>query len=146
TGATTAGGASTTKTGPSQPADLTSAGYSNLNTRGYRLMLSGHYDAALPLLQHAVVGLDDPANPVTGYANFNLGQTLVRLGRCDEALPYLERASHLEPTSSEAQSALVYARSCAGESPPPAAAAGPPGHAGGPGPGHGRGHGHGSHD
>ncbi len=91
-----------------------STGASDLNTRGYELMLAGRYGAALPLLQQAVAGLGDPSDPVTAYANFNLGQTLVRLGRCGDALPYLERATRLEPTSREAGNALSYARTCAG--------------------------------
>lgn len=116
--------------GPSS-AQLTSAGASDLNTRGYRLMLAGDYAAALPLLERAVAGLGDPADPVTAYANFNLGQTLVRLGRCETALPYLQRATQLEPTSHEASAALRYAQQCAGD------AAAPPAH------GHGHHHGHG---
>ena len=50
------------------------SGPSDLNTPGYRLMLAGNYAAALPFLRQAVAGLLDPANPVTAYANFNLGQ------------------------------------------------------------------------
>ena len=125
-----------------QPTSLTAAGYSDLNTRGYRLMLAGRYSAALPLLQDAVVGLVDPSDPVTAYANFNLGQTLVRLGRCADALPYLQRAAQLESTSREAQAALVYAQSCAGTAPPtPVATGEPPGRGhGGPSHGHGNPH------
>jgi hypothetical protein len=112
---------------------------SDLNTRGYELMLSGKYPAALPLLQQAVAGLTDPADPVTAYANFNLGQTLVQLGQCTAALPYLQRAAQLETTSREAQNALVYAQRCAA---PGAPAATPAGHGAPPSqpPGHGPGH------
>lgn len=83
-----------------------------LNTRGYELMLTGNYRAALPLLQRAAAGLNDPADPVTAYANFNLGQTLVRLDRCSDAIPYLEHAAQLEPSSLEVQDALAYAHRC----------------------------------
>jgi hypothetical protein len=108
---------------------VTEAGASNLNTRGYRLLLAGNYAAALPLLQRAVGGLSDPRNPVTAYANFNLGQTLVRLGRCSEATPYLQRALQLEPNSQAAQAAVAYDQRCAGLPPAnPAAAHFPPGH------------------
>ena len=98
----------------------------DLNTRGYELMLAGNYSAALPLLRQAVAGLVDPANPVTAYANFNLGQTLVRLGDCAGALPYLQRAAQLEPARREARDALAYAQHCAAAGPSRSAAAGSP--------------------
>ena len=106
---------------PSRPTVSLSSAY-QLNTRGYELMLDGHYVAALPLLQRAVTGLVDPANPVTAYVNFNLGQTLVRLGRCSSALTYLERASQLEPQRQEAYDALAYAQQCARSATAPSAA------------------------
>ena len=136
----------TTSTTPPPPAPSASSGdASDLNTRGYRLMLAGNYAAALPLLQQAVAGLADPANPVTAYANFNLGQTLVQLGQCSSALPYLQRAAQLEPARQEARTALGYAQQCASQAGqaqdagPPVA---PPGHT----PGHGNGNGKGNRD
>jgi eukaryotic-like serine/threonine-protein kinase len=97
-----------------QPATATGTNASDLNTQGYRLMLAGNYAGALPLLRQAVAGLSDPANPVTAYANFNLGQTLVRLGQCASAIPYLQRAQQLEPSRQEVSKALGYAQQCAG--------------------------------
>jgi serine/threonine-protein kinase len=104
----------------------------DLNTRGYRLMLTGDYTAALPLLRQAVAGLTNPGNPVTAYANFNLGQTLVRLGQCSSALPYLQRAQQLEPSRPEVRTAIDHAEQCATTPPTPS-----PGRAGSA---HGRGH------
>lgn len=127
--------AASTTAGP--PAGAFAA--SDLNTRGYRLMLAGNYTAALPLLQQAVAGLDDPANPVTAYANFNLGQTLVRLGHCAASIPYLQRAQQLEPARREVQDALDYANRCAGPQAQPAAASGQPHGPGARGHGHDRG-------
>ena len=80
-------------------------------------MLAGRYTAALPLLRQAVAGLTDPGNPVTAYANFNLGQTLVRLGRCSSAIAYLQRAEQLEPSREEVRNAVGYAEECAGTQP-----------------------------
>jgi serine/threonine kinase PknH len=97
------------------PADREQSG-SDLNTRGYELMLAGNYPAALTLLMQAVTRLMDPSNPVTAYANFNLGQTLVRLGRCSSALPYLHRAAQLEPWRPEPSNAIAVAERCAGQS------------------------------
>jgi serine/threonine-protein kinase len=96
-----------------QPSTATTTDASDLNTQGYRLILAGDYTGALPLLRQAVAGLSDPGNPVTAYANFNLGQTLVRLGQGASAVPYLQRAQQLEPTRQEVLSALGYAQQCA---------------------------------
>ena len=142
--ATTVAPPTTSVAGP-PAAGSTTGDASDLNTRGYRLMLAGKYSAAVPLLQQAVAGLSDPRDPVTAYANFNLGQSLVRLGQCAAALPYLRRAAGLEPTSDEARAALVYAQACAGGGSTEGVAADrqPPGPGPGPGPkGHGRGHQH----
>ena len=86
-------------TTPAAVPPRTPANASDLNTRGYRLMLQGDYTAALPLLRRAVTGLTEPGNQVTAYANFNLGQTLVRLGQCDAALPFLRRAEQTRDVS-----------------------------------------------
>ena len=113
---TTVTAPTTTSLSPKPPASgASSVDASDLNTRGYRLMLARNYAAALPLLQHAVAGLVDPANPVTAYANFNLGQTLVQLGQCSTALPYLQRAAQLEPARQEARAALRDAERCASQ-------------------------------
>ena len=100
---------------PSAPTAQTDA--SDLNTQGYRLLLAGQYSAALPLLQRAVAGLTDPANPVTAYANFNLGQTLVRLEplRRGRALPPASPAARA--ASQQVVAAIGYARHCAGSPP-----------------------------
>jgi serine/threonine-protein kinase len=99
-----------------------------MNTRGYRLMLAGNYAAALTLLRQSVAGLVDPANPVTAYANFNLGQTLVQLGQCAAAIPYLQRAQQLEPARHEVSDAIDYATRCAGTEARPTTPGGPSAH------------------
>jgi tetratricopeptide (TPR) repeat protein len=85
-----------------------------LNDRGYALMRQGDYEAALPLLKQAVQGLQGvgPSDPYEGYANYNLGYTLLQLGHCSEAVPYLERAKQLEPERHEPKDALKRARKC----------------------------------
>ncbi len=47
-----------------------------------------------------------------GYANFNLGVTLIRLGRCAEAVPYLQTAKQLEANRHEVHDALKLAQKC----------------------------------
>ena len=78
-------------------------------------MQQGDYVDALPLLQRAVPGLRGvgPADPYEGYANYNLGYTLLKLGRCDEALAPLDRAERLEPHRREVYVAQNAARQCA---------------------------------
>lgn len=70
-----------------------------LNDQAYALMQQSDFGAALPLLQQSVQILQGagPADPYEGYANYNLGYTLLQLGRCGEALTYLQRAAELEP-------------------------------------------------
>jgi hypothetical protein len=67
----------------------------------------------LPLLQQAVQALQGQNGDVNnGYANYNLGVTLIRLGRCSEAIPYLETAKQLEPGRHEVHDALKIAQHC----------------------------------
>jgi Flp pilus assembly protein TadD len=77
-------------------------------------MKRGDWSSAVPLLQSAVRGLagTGPADPYEAYANYNLGYTLVKLGRCSAALPFLHRADHLEPGNSDVHAALAAAGRC----------------------------------
>ena len=93
-------------------------------------MQQGNYAGALPLLRQAVQALQGagPTDRYEGYANYNLGYTLLQLGSCQEAITYLQRAAELEPGNPDVQNALQQAQACL--NPPP-----PKGH----------GHGHGKH-
>jgi tetratricopeptide (TPR) repeat protein len=77
-------------------------------------MRAGDYNGALPLLQQAVKGLEGagPTDPYEGYANYNLGYTLLHLGQCQQAIPYLEKAQRLEPQSPAPGQALARAQAC----------------------------------
>ena len=55
----------------------------------------------------------------SGYANYNLGITLIRLGRCPDAVPYLQTAQQLEPGRHEVHDALKIAQRCGGGPKPP---------------------------
>jgi hypothetical protein len=85
-----------------------------LNDEGYAKMQAGDYNGALPLLQQAVAGLRGrgPGDPYEAFANYNLGYTLLRLGRCNEAIPYLKAARRLEPQRVEPGRALARAKAC----------------------------------
>ncbi len=92
----------------------------SLDNRGWALMKRGRYVKALPLLERAVQGLQGagPADTYEGFANYNLGYTLLQLGRCADARPYLQSAQRLEPDRSEVDSALVSVDQCLAPSPP----------------------------
>jgi len=91
---------------PSQSGDA-------LNSQAYVLMQRGDYAGALPLLQQAVQALQGQTADINyGYANYNLGITLIRLGQCADAFPYLEAARQLEPGRHEVHDALKMAQRC----------------------------------
>jgi tRNA A-37 threonylcarbamoyl transferase component Bud32 len=95
------------------PAAPTGQSGDALNAQAYQLIQRGDFAGALPLLQQAVQALQgQTANINSGYANYNLGVTLIRLGRCADALPYLEAARQLEPDRHEVDKALKIARRC----------------------------------
>jgi tetratricopeptide (TPR) repeat protein len=98
---------------PPPPAAAGASGHS-LNDQGYSLMQRGDYASALPLFQQAVQRLagTGPGDPYEGYANYNLGYTLYRLGRCSEAVAYLRRAERLEPDRSEPKDIRKRAQHC----------------------------------
>ncbi len=90
-----------------------STGGDALNAQAFQLMQRGDFAGALPLLQQAVQTLQGQTGDVNnGYANYNLGITLIRLGRCADAVPYLDAAQHLEPGRHEVHDALKIARRC----------------------------------
>ena len=103
--------ATTQSTPPPTPAAV---GPHTLNDQAWALMKQGRYTEALPLLQQAVPALRGagPSDLAEGYANDNLGYTLLQLGRCDEAKDYLNRAKHLEPDRTEVDSALAAVKEC----------------------------------
>jgi eukaryotic-like serine/threonine-protein kinase len=98
---------------PAPPAPTGGNGHA-LNDQGYSKMRAGDYNGALPLLQQAVSALrgSGPSDPYEAYANYNLGYSLLKLRRCSEAVPYLQRAQRLEPQRSEPGQALAQAKSC----------------------------------
>jgi Tfp pilus assembly protein PilF len=85
-----------------------------LNNQAFELMKQGDYKSALPMLQCAVSQLHGRTDLGTAYANYNLGLTLVKLGRCGEAMPYLETSRSLQPQRHEVKDAIKQAKQCSG--------------------------------
>jgi TolA-binding protein len=78
---------------PSEPATVADpARGAALNDQGFALMRQGDYAAAVPVLQRAVASFPEDSQDINyAYALFNLGKSLNRSGRPDEAIPYLEK-------------------------------------------------------
>jgi eukaryotic-like serine/threonine-protein kinase len=55
----------------------------------------GNWERALALSRQALERLRGNDRTYEAYANYNIGKALVELGRCDEALPYLERRERM---------------------------------------------------
>ena len=100
--------ASTSTSTPTAPSNSPAA----LNNEAWSLMQQHNYQTALPLLQQAVQELQGGSDLTTAYANYNLGVTLIALGRCSEAAPYLEVARQIEPDRHEVRDALKAVRHC----------------------------------
>ena len=69
-----------------------------LNDAGFALVQAHEYARALPFLRKAVHNA--PIGSLTlGYATFNLGYTLLNLGRCHDSLAPLQKALRIEAAS-----------------------------------------------
>ena len=102
----------TTSTPASTPSPGVGGDPVDENNRAYELMKQGQYTQALPLLQDAVQQLGGRGDLAEAYAAYNLGYTLLQLGRCSEAVPYLEESRAIQPKRREVKDALKQARKC----------------------------------
>jgi eukaryotic-like serine/threonine-protein kinase len=59
------------------------------------LIAQGRYEEALERAQQALAIVEGTGHDYEAYANYDIGKSLAELGRCDEALPYLERREQL---------------------------------------------------
>jgi len=67
----------------------------------FNLIRAANYSAALPLAQQALSELRGTGNIYEGYANYNVGTSLIHLGRCSEGLPYLDASERIQGHRSE---------------------------------------------
>ena len=97
----------TTTPAPVNPVSVERA--AELTDEATALMQDGRWREALPLMERAVPALSGTYSDdfrYEAYAEYNLGRTLVELGRCDEAVPHLERSRELQGNRSEIKEAL----------------------------------------
>ena len=77
----------------------------------------GDAAGALPLAIAALETLQGSGDPYEGNAGYNAGRSLIDLGRCEEAVPFLEASADTGTESQNAirRAALDEARACAGD-------------------------------
>ena len=92
---TTAPAATQREPAPPPPPPASGASGRALTDQATSLMKEGRYDEALPIARQALQQLQGTGQTYEGYANYNVGRSLVELDRCDEALPYLDRREQL---------------------------------------------------
>ena len=67
----------------------------------FNLIRNGDYAGALPLAQKALSELRGTGDIYEGYANYNVGTSLIHLGRCSEGLPYLDASEQIQGSRKE---------------------------------------------
>jgi serine/threonine protein kinase len=82
-----------------------------LNEEGYALIQAGEYEAAVPVLEEAVVSFPEGSEDLDyAYALFNLGHALRLSGRPEEAIPLLEQRLEIPNQTSTVEQELEEAR------------------------------------
>jgi tRNA A-37 threonylcarbamoyl transferase component Bud32 len=67
----------------------------NLTDEATELIDQGRYEEALVKAQQAYAILDGTGEDYEAFASYDVGKSLAELGRCDEALPYLEKRERM---------------------------------------------------
>jgi serine/threonine-protein kinase len=106
---TTAATATPTTTPTTSAADRAAAIAEN--DRAFELLQQGRFAEALALAQGALPRLAG-VEPQEAYANYNIAASLIGLGRCSEALPYLDRSEALQGHRDEIDAARRQANEC----------------------------------
>ena len=76
-----------------QPAGLTGK---ELTDQATALMREGRFAEALTVAQQALQTLSGTGELYEAYANYNVGRSLIELGRCEEGLPYIDTSMRLQ--------------------------------------------------
>jgi hypothetical protein len=62
----------------------------------FNLIRAEDYAGALPLAEKALAELRGTGDIYEAYANYNVGTSLIHLGRCSEGLPYLDASERIQ--------------------------------------------------
>jgi eukaryotic-like serine/threonine-protein kinase len=76
-----------------------------LTDQATQLLSEQRWAEAEAVARRAVVALDGSGELYEAYANYDLGRALVEQGRCDEAMPYLDRSEELQGNRKEIRQA-----------------------------------------
>jgi predicted Ser/Thr protein kinase len=87
---------SAAKPPPPPPPPVSSGNGVALTDEATRLLQSGDYAGAERVARQAVAALQGSGEPYEAYAEYDLGAALAQLGRCNEALPHLDRSERLQ--------------------------------------------------
>ena len=101
---TTTAPAATTET-PAPPPPPPAANGVALTDQATRLLREERWSEAESVARRAVAALDGSGELYEGYANYDLGRALVEQGRCDEAIPYLDRSEEIQGNRKEIRDA-----------------------------------------
>ncbi|HKG09702.1 MAG TPA: hypothetical protein VKB07_03960, partial [Gaiellaceae bacterium] len=91
---------STASPPPPASASGTSSG-TQLTDQSTNLMRQGRYQEALPVAQQALAKLKGSGQLYEAYANYNVGRSLIELGRCAEGLPYIAASERIQGSRRE---------------------------------------------
>jgi serine/threonine protein kinase len=86
---------------PAAPPPAASGSPEQLVDQATALERQGNYAAALPIAQQALRRLQGSGQLYEAYANYDVGKALAELGRCDEALGYIDRSEQIQGRRSE---------------------------------------------
>jgi predicted Ser/Thr protein kinase len=64
-------------------------------------MRRGDWENALALAQRALARLQGSGDVYEGYANYNVGRSLIELGNCEQGLPYIDRSEQIQGSRPE---------------------------------------------
>jgi serine/threonine-protein kinase len=90
-----------TTTSPPPPPPTGGASGRELTDQATGLMRQGRYADALPIAQQALAKLKGSGELYEAYANYNVGRSLIELGRCDEGLPYIDASEAIQGSRRE---------------------------------------------
>jgi serine/threonine protein kinase len=83
------------------PPPPSSASGRELTDQATNLMRQRRFEEALPIAQQALEKLRGSGELYEAYANYNVGRSLIELGRCEEGLPYIAASERIQGSRSE---------------------------------------------